>query len=41
MSTAVEKMGGQKPRGEKNLVTQLDYARAGQITPEMRAVAEA
>ena len=41
MSTAVEKLGGQTPRGEKNLVTQLDYARAGQITPEMRAVAEA
>ena len=32
---------GVLPRGEKNLVTQLDYARAGQITPEMRAVAEA
>lgn len=41
MSTAVEKLGGQAPRGEKGLVTQLDYARAGQVTSEMRVVAEA
>ncbi|MBM6817566.1 phosphomethylpyrimidine synthase ThiC [Olsenella uli] len=41
MSTAVEKSSGQAPRGEKDLVTQIDYARAGQVTPEMRAVAEA